>query len=157
MQKNLKQNISELIQKGLEIIRSKHFKKYLVAGFTAFFVDFFIFRTMYITFSLDLKLSTFCGIIAGFITSFLLQKFWSFKGSQSKKASHQLIIYAFLTIINTAFTEIVIKEAENLGIKHGAELGKIFATGIIVIWNYIIFKLVVFKDNSPKTTLKKEA
>lgn len=136
---------SEIYDRAFDLLRSKHFRKYLAAGFTAFFVDFMVFRTMYVTLDLDLKLSTACGIIAGFVTSFLLQKFWSFKGSQAKKAHHQVIIYVVLTIVNTLFTELVIKEAENLGLKHGAELGKIIATGFIVIWNFIIFKLIVFR------------
>jgi putative flippase GtrA len=142
--------ISEVKNQGLKLLKSKHFRKYLAAGFTAFFVDFMVFRTMYIVLDLDLKLSTFCGIVAGFITSFLLQKFWSFKGSQAKKAHHQVFIYLALTIVNTLFTELVIKEAETLGLKHGAELGKVIATGFIVIWNFIIFKLVVFRKSEDK-------
>lgn len=140
-------SFSELKSHSIRLAKSKHFRKYLIAGFTAFFVDFMVFRTMYITLDLNLKLSTFCGIIAGFITSFLLQKFWSFKGSQAKKAHHQVVIYALLTIVNTLFTELMVKEAEILGINHAAELGKIVATGFIVIWNFTIFKLVVFRPN----------
>lgn len=141
---------AELKAQAIRLLKSKHFQKYLVAGFTAFFVDFMIFRTMYVTLDLDLKLSTFCGILAGFITSFLLQKFWSFKGAQAKKAHHQVLIYAILTIVNTLFTELVVIEAEALGIKHAPELGKIIATVFIVIWNFTIFKLVVFRPTKDK-------
>ncbi len=138
-------DLCDLKEKVAKTIKTPSFRKYLISGFTAFFVDFIVFRTMYINMNIDLKVSTACGIIAGFITSFLLQKFWSFKGSQAKKAHHQVLIYATLTIVNTLFTELVIKEFEALGIKHGAELGKVAATGFIVIWNFIIFKLIVFR------------
>ena len=138
-------NIAELKTRVIKTIQSANFKKYLISGFTAFFVDFMTFRTMYVVLNIDLKLSTASGIILGFITSFLLQKFWSFKGSQAKKAHHQVLIYIFLTAVNTLFTELVIKELENTGIKHSPEIGKLIATGFIVIWNFAAFKLIVFR------------
>ena len=138
-------NITELKTKVIKTLQSANFKKYLISGFTAFFVDFMTFRTMYVVLNIDLKLSTASGIILGFITSFLLQKFWSFKGSQAKKAHHQVLIYIFLTAVNTLFTELVIKELENTGIKHSPEIGKLIATGFIVIWNFAAFKLIVFR------------
>lgn len=132
----------------VKLAKSNQFKKYIASGVTAFLVDFIVFRILYINLGVELRLSTLVGILSGLITGFVLQKLWAFKGNQQKKIHGQIAIYTLLTIINTLFTELIVKQVEGTGMRHGAELGKVIASGIIVIWNFAIFKLVVFKERS---------
>lgn len=142
-------NLDLSLTRLTKLFKSPQMRRYLIAGFIAFLVDFLTFRTLYVVLNIDIKLSAAAGIILGFITSFILQKFWSFKGSHTKKVSLQIAIYVLLTLINTLFTEFVVLSLEKTSLPHPAELGKILATCFIVIWNFAIFKLILFKE--PRT------
>ena len=84
--------------------------------------------------------------------SYFLNKYWSFgdksEGDQGKKLSLFLIVSFIGVIINTSIVTLFTKSIDPMfGLEPRVWLfvGKILATGISLIWNFIGYKLFVFK------------
>jgi len=79
----------------------------------------------------------------GFVLSFLLNRYWSFK-STSTNALKQFILYGILFIVNLGISNLLMMLfIDTFGI--APMISKIMAIGILMCWNFVIYKKVIFK------------
>ena len=146
----------------LEILR------FLLVGGLATVIDFAVFELcMYVLFStldetLNLVLSTTCGFVVGLIFNYIFSIIFVFKGAKEDKKTQTIQAFLLFTLIGVI----------GLGIKIGIQTGGnalmnvIFsdatgfwawfidtfvygvATLIVLVWNYIGRKLLIFKGES---------
>ena len=146
----------------LEILR------FLLVGGLATIIDFAVFELcMYVLFStleetLNLVLSTTCGFVVGLIFNYIFSIIFVFEGAKEDKKTQTIKAFLLFTLIGVI----------GLGIKIGIQTGGnalmnvIFpsadgfwswfidtfiygvATLIVLVWNYVGRKLLIFKGES---------
>lgn len=139
--------------------------KYLLVGFSSAFLDLFLYYIFNIKsvneicfniiFSIYSKfpfihfikispliIANSMAYIIVFFYNFTMQKCWAFKSSG--KIKKQLPLYALLFTINLLLSnKLIVIFVENLNIHY--MLSKIIVIGIIVSWNFVLYKKVIFK------------
>lgn len=134
---------------------SESLLKYIVVGISAVIVDYGSFYILYSKFNAGLVLANSIGFVLGLCASFFLNRIWSFKSSgYSKKAAHQLAAYLTLAVVNLVVTNLLIVGMVKLGIP--ALIAKLIAIAMTTIWNYLLFKFIIFKadDSANNSQLK---
>lgn len=130
----------------------KEFIRYLFVGGTAFIVDFtllYIFKT-YLFYNLEITgvyISTALGFIGGLIYNYVLSLLYVFESAKENnkgKDIRSFIIFTIIGVVGLILTE--------LGMFVGVELFainylivKVFVAGVVLIWNYGIRKILIFK------------
>lgn len=100
-----------------------------------------------------LFLANFIGNAVGITINFLLERYWVFKTSKPSTLSIAAKRYIIYTALNAFLLNyLILLELKNIGI--GVEIGQFIASGFFTIWNYIWYKLWVFKgmDKKPRRT-----
>ncbi len=125
------------------------FFKYILVGGSAFVIDFvtmwicneFIFRGSY------LHLSVFIGYTVGLVYNFLLSCKYVYKDGFKKiegKEAVSFIIFTIIGLIGLALTEgFMHLFAIIIGINY--LISKIITGGLVMFWNYLARKIVIFK------------
>lgn len=133
-----------MIQKYAQKIQQQQLLKYLIAGGTAFAVDYFGFILLFYALGLPIIASNTLSFLAGFFTSFFFNRGWTFKADKKYKwaAHHQLAAYLLLSLANLLASNLIVYA---LHLIMPAVIGKFIAAGMIACWNFIIFRAVIFK------------
>lgn len=114
----------------------------------------------YLSFSLlyaagaPLFVATLASLLAGFVVSFTLNRQWVFHADAThaqKKMTMQLLLYALLLTINIVITYFFIRYMQNMGVD--PYLAKIFSIGLIMSWNFVLYKKVIFRLRQPARQL----
>ena len=132
----------------LLMLRRRHIFAYIASGVGAVIVDYTTFITAYYVFRLPVALAAPAGLTVGFIASFLLNKLWTFKRktrSTKKETTTQVMLYFLLFLLNNLFTIYFIKLLFSLGVS--VAIGKLMSTGMITLWNYILYKKIIFRQS----------
>lgn len=116
--------------------------RYLIIGSTAFAADYIVLLIGYYTLNFPLNMATTLGFFTGFIISFSINKSWVFGGRHRKHVVRQLIEYSLLVAFNYIFTVWFVGYFNTLGL--APAIGKLIAMGLIVCWNYVLFRWVIF-------------
>lgn len=118
------------------------FKRYLITGFLSFGIEYSIFYILYDALKLWYIPSNSIAMVTGFVVSFLLNRFWSF---QSKDNPYrQLLLYALLFVFNLAFSNLLMYLLSDIaGIT--PLISKVLVMGIIVVWNFILYKKIIYR------------
>lgn len=123
------------------------FIRYAIVGVISLGADYFTFLSLLYIAKLPLGLAVIMGMIIGLIVNFTLNKFWAFKSSKSTNQYNillQIILYLVLFGANTIFSYWLIRLLNSHNIL--PIYGKIASTVIIIIWNYYIYKVAIFKE-----------
>jgi len=135
----------------LERILRHSFSKYFVVGITAFSCDYLVLLIFYYGVGASLKQAAVLGYLTGFAISFTTNRRWVFGGrDQRKKIRRQIIEYALLVVINLVFTVWFLNFLNTHHISPA--IGKLIAMAMIMSWNYVLFRAVIFAGHS-KTNL----
>lgn len=124
----------------------KQLMKFGFAGIATVSSDYITFLLCNSVFLFPLYVSTVASLAAGFIVSFTLNRGWVFgaKSGRAQKAIRaQIMWYSGLFIFNAIFSFIAISYLETFGVN--ANIGKLIALAFVVSWNFVIYKLVIFK------------
>jgi putative flippase GtrA len=122
---------------------SKSFLKYIGVGIVAFGVEYGSFYALYLNAKWPLYFANSISFGLGLLTSFLLNRLWTFGGKNyQKKAAHQLSFYIALALINLLLTNVFIGVLEKIGTN--PRIGKLVAMVITSLWNYFLFKALIF-------------
>lgn len=139
---NLKSKILNIIYSFLSPENLGKFTRYAITGLIAFGVEYTTFYLLYHIFGLWYVWSNSIAMTVAFSISFTLNRFWSFKSREN--IFRQFIMYGTLFIINMIISNVVmLLLTDILGIK--PLLSKLVAVGMIVCWNFVINKKVIFK------------
>ena len=138
-----------------EVVSAK-FAKYFVVGILAFIVDAGSFYVIRNAFSTTILVANACAVTAGASVSFVLNHIWVFKHKVSARASTlRLVIFFGNAILGFAFSTLVVHTASAIS-RHSrfashvalVELfAKVGAIGVIVLWNYFVYRTVIFRPS----------
>ena len=156
----IKQYIWSRDKKGvidLELIRKRYNDlileviRYLIVGGIAFVIDFtvlyvskeFILKDSYYS----LYVSTAMGFISGLIVNYCLSIFFVFnsaKGTQKGRSAKDMFVFTVVGILGLIVSEFgMFIGAEELAFNY--LLVKIVVTAVVLLWNYIARKILIFK------------
>jgi len=133
---NMKSLVQRLINHSLP--------RYLFIGGIAFCTDYFLLLFSFYVLPLPITLATSLGFISGLLVSFTANRYWVFgeKGSQ-RYIGKQGIEYGLLVLFNYGFTVFAVKTLHDHGIP--PYVSKVLVMGVILCWNYLIFRKVIFR------------
>lgn len=134
----------------IKLLYQMSFVRYLFVGVTSLGVDYVLLIFCYRVLGFDLPLATTLGFVVGLFVNFLLNKFWSFHDTDrsTKHSFRQAALYGVLVGFNLAFTNIFILATHQLGI--APEISKIITTALTTLWNFVLYKKIIFKADKPR-------
>ena len=131
------------------LVAKKQLLKYGVTGGSALLADYSGFVFLYSFLRTPLWVASTLSLVIGFLVSFLLNRMWVFQAhtKTANKATHvQVILYSLLFIFNNIFTYYFIVFLKNAGLS--PYIGKLGAVSLIMVWNFIAYKTVIFKADA---------
>jgi len=118
------------------------FIKYIASGLLSAAAEYSLLIILTEYAGLWYLISNSIGYITGFWLSFLLNRFWSFKSREN--FLKQLMLYSILFVINFILTNALMYLLTSyFGILY--MVSKIFVMGAVVMWNFIIFKKIIYR------------
>jgi putative flippase GtrA len=95
------------------------------------------------------------SVSAAMGNSYFLNKYWAFKKKETENRLMETILFVFFTALGMGInTLIVYYFSTNLSPVFGINevlwlnIGKVFATGVSLLWNFFWYKFVVFRARS---------
>ncbi len=139
---NLKSKIHSILYSFLKPDTLHQFIRYATTGGISFGIEYTTFYILFNVVGLWYVWSNSIAMTFAFCISFTLNRFWSFKSKGN--GFKQFIMYGTLFLINLFVSNVImLLFTDVLGIK--PLLSKLIAVGIIVCWNFVINKKVIFK------------
>lgn len=130
----------------LKVAQNKSLHKYLIVGVTAFATEYLTFLLLYKALSVQVYVANSLSFCCGLLVSFFLNRRWTFKTTAFKlRGHHQFAIYSTLALFNLLMTNVIIGVLKHQGLT--PLVGKVVAMMAIVVWNFIIFRLVIFRSH----------
>ncbi len=118
--------------------------KYVVVGVSAFLVEYISFLVLFRQLGLSIVGANILSFVFGLMSSFILNRLWTFNdASHRHKTTKQFGMYTLLAVINLALTIAIVQVLVNLDIR--ADISKLLAMVVTSLWNFILFKLVIFR------------
>ena len=93
------------------------------------------------------------SFVVSSINSYYMNKYWTFKGGKEKQAHVELIQFFVISVGGFIFNVVVATfvvnyiSAPHAFVKLWPTLAALCGTGIGLIWNYIGYKFIVFKEH----------
>lgn len=135
--------------KGIFVTPTKNgflqFFRYLFVGGIATVVDMGSLFALTEILSLDPKLSAAIAFVLGLAANYLLSKLLVFQANEARtNAVMEFLGYALIGLIGLGITELIL-----LGFTDGLHLhymlSKAIATAVVLVWNYLARKLLLYK------------
>lgn len=116
-----------------------------LVGGTTLLIDVISSSAFYYIFHFPAYISSGAGFIIGFLFSFPMNRKRVFHHSDKDRFSlkFQVLLYILLSLANLVITSLLV---DLLVTQHvtSIQIAKIIMTGLIAIWNFLIFKFFVF-------------
>lgn len=123
-----------------------------IVGVTTLLIDVAVTYACYNFLGLPAYLSSAIGFFSGFVFNFPMNRKRVFHHSSNDRfgLSQQIAMYIALSIFNLIVTSLLVELIVYLGID--IAVAKIIVTALIAVWNFLLFKFVVFsKKKEPET------
>lgn len=117
------------------------FAEYAVAGGAWFWSAYFI--TLLLDPIIGLVWANIIGNLVGVTINYFLSAFWVFKTKNNKHAMSASWKYVVYTAINFLISAYMLKALRAVGIE--PFIGQFISAGFFTIWNFVWYKLWVFK------------
>ena len=127
--------------------------EYMVSGGAYFWTGYFI--IVFLTPVIGLWWANLLGNGVGVTVNFLLQRYWVFSGSKSRKITSVSWRYVVITGINFILNYFILRGLQGIGIP--VAIGQFGASGFFTVWNYFWYKWWVFADHSAKPGVRHHA
>lgn len=131
-------NVKELI-KNKDI--QKQFLKYLLIGGSTAVFELLIYTFLRRVILLELSLSNIIAVVIATVINFIINKGWAFKSVSNLPRS--VMLYLILFLLNTFFSTNAIILMVKFGIFD--VIAKLVTMCCITMWNFILYRKVVFK------------
>ncbi len=133
-----------------KLLRDDSVRRFLIVGVASFVVDYGLAVALHVGVGVQLNVATTTGLLTGLVVNFLMNKFWTFQAPHDAKRSvRQAVMYGLLVIFNLIFTNIFVSSLDAVHI--GVQASKPVATGLIMVFNYVAYRKVVFRNDAPIT------
>lgn len=121
--------------------------RYLFVGGGAFVVDWGSLALFKLV-GLNLYVSTALAFVLGLIANFILSKAFVFKAEKSSVGNTaEFIIYGIIGVIGLGLTELLMFIlSEKIGIHF--LIAKIIAAAIVLVWNFVARKVILYRGDS---------
>lgn len=120
------------------------FVRYLLAGLACAGLEYGGFLALHHGLAWGLVWANTLAYAAGLFSSFALNKFWVFGGQQQYQTRYQLLAYCLLALFNYSLgTWVLVDLVQSWG--WPAWLAKGLSMGLIVVWNFLIYKKVIYR------------
>jgi putative flippase GtrA len=129
-----------------KLVQSK-LARYLLVGGSAFVTEYCSFIVLYQLLGMQTYIANSISFCLGLTVSFLFNRGWTFKPTQSYKmhVHHQLAAYISLAIFNLITTNLIIGVLKAVSLD--PRLGKISAMLFVAAWNFLIFRILIFAEH----------
>jgi len=114
--------------------------RYVIVGFSSFALEFLLFAALHELVGLHVVLSNVIAITGASIYNFIMSRSWTFKSTSSLLRS--AILYTLLFIWNQFFSSWAILLLMDVDLS--AMLAKVLTMAVIVCWNFVLYRKVVF-------------
>jgi putative flippase GtrA len=124
-------------------IFTRQFVRYLITGFSAFFMEYGLYLLLVKIMGVQYVLASVLVYCVIFWFVFLMNRKWSFESTSDIK--RQLVQYGLLFIFNLVVANIVLMTffTEILGVNE--LISPLMKMACIVIWNFWIYKNIIYK------------
>jgi putative flippase GtrA len=145
---NKKRKTTQSQQKSLKerLFNPVQIAQYLISGGAWFWSGYFI--IVFLTPVIGLWWANLLGNGVGITLNFLLERYWVFTGSKNRKVTEVSAKYVIYTAINFVLNYFVLRGLQKIGIP--VAIGQFIAAALFTVWNYVWYKLWVFKG-TPQT------
>jgi putative flippase GtrA len=131
------------MRQAISKLTEESFSRYVLAGAGAFVIEYGSFYLMYVRLKGPLYLANSISFGLGLLTSFLLNRLWTFgHKSYSKRTAHQLSFYITLALVNLLLTNVLVGLLKQVEVN--PRIGKLIAMIVTSLWNYVLFKAIIF-------------
>ena len=134
--------IPEFITSFIKTKAAGQIMRYLITGVCSAAIEFsllFVFKGLM---GLSVVVANSIALSIVFWFNFLMNRIWSFKSKM--KLSKQLGMYSLLFLFNLGASDLIMYLlTDRLSMQY--LLAKVFATGTVVCWNFVIYKNVIYK------------
>lgn len=121
----------------------KQIYRFLIIGIIAFIIDYLVLIFSKEVINLNIYLSTFIAFVVSVIFNYILSVKWVFN-VKTKKSKKNFIFFIFFSIIGLIITEVIMFIGVTL-IEFYYLIVKLFATVIVMVYNFITRKLFLEK------------
>ena len=122
----------------------KQIVQYSITGGAWFWSGYAMFALCFSVFGLDIISAKIISYTFGLIVNFLLERFWVFDSKSARKDLDQVTTkYVLLSLLNLAIDTSIVWSLAKMGIS--PFIGQFVSAGFFTVWNYIWYKLWVFK------------
>ena len=122
----------------------KKIVRYITAGVTGALIHFLVLITLKEIFFCSILLSTTTAFIIAGISSFLLQKYWTFKNKGTSEISLQMALYIVVALTNVGVNAgLMWFFSIKLGFYY--LVAQVITSGLIAIESYILYNRIVFR------------
>lgn len=87
------------------------------------------------------------GNAVGITLNYLLSRYWVFKTKKKSKSNDKAVRYIVYTALNAFLLNFLILYGLENGLGIDPAIGQFIASGFFTIWNFVWYKLWVFKDH----------
>lgn len=142
------------MKKLLNIVLIKEFLRYAIVGGISFLADFGTLTLFEEVFFAEgekwqIFISTAAGFIVGLAVNYILSLMFVFRAEDNRNSGKSVgafLIFALVGVIGLGITEGLMHLGVNILHFHYM-LTKIAAAGIVLVWNYLGRKILIFKGN----------
>jgi putative flippase GtrA len=122
--------------------------EYLVSGGAYFWTAYIL--IVFLTPVIGLWWANLLGNGVGVTLNFILERYWVFTGSKTRKTTDVSSRYIVYTGINFILSYLILRGLQNVGIP--VAIGQFISAGFFTFWNYFWYKNWVFKGkpNTPR-------
>jgi putative flippase GtrA len=125
------------------------FARYLVTGGLSALLEYGLFLLLACVVEANLTLSNAISSYSGFLLSFGLNRVWSFQSRSG--LLQQFISTNLLLLANIAITSTLLHLMVH-GLSVPSPIAKMVLMALVCVWNYVIFKFIIFRQDRTKTT-----
>jgi putative flippase GtrA len=117
---------------------------FLIVGGTTFLIDLGVTAFLYNIVHFPAYLASAVGFLSGFFFNFPMNRKKVFKHTNKDKFTlhQQVFFYIALSIFNLVTTSLLVEGIVHIGVD--ITIAKFLVTALIAIWNFLIFKFLVF-------------
>lgn len=115
--------------------------KYLMVGGSSAVIELVLFQLLSAVFAIPLAAANVTAVVVSTVFNFLVNRNVTFKSTSSSLRS--LVLYLLLFAFNTTFSTVVISLLAAQGVY--PLVAKVCTMACIVLWNFVLYKKIIFK------------